>query len=107
MLFVLIACKSYSQSLYSLPEPSKAKYSAQDSIITDRNNKTINLYGAVEFAIDGLTVNADQVFFDQKNRRIIAKGLNGFTFNQKIEVLNSFKNRTLTYTIGNDTVFIE
>lgn len=107
VLFVLMAFKSYSQSFYSLPEPSKAKYSAQDSIVTDQINQTVSLYGSVEFAIDGLTVNADQVFFDQKNHRIIAKGLNGFTFDQKIEVSNSFKKRTLKYTVGNDTVFIE
>lgn len=107
MMFVLIACKSYSQSLNSLPEPSKAKYSARDSVVSDQKNQTVSLYGGVEFAIDGLTVNADQVFFDKKNHRILAKGLNGFTFDQKINVSNSFQKRTLKYTVGNDTVFIE
>ncbi len=107
VLFVLMAFKSYSQSLYLLPEPSKAKYSAQDSIVTDQINQTVSLYGSVEFAIDGQTVNADQVFFDQKNHQVLAKGLSGFTFDKKVNVSKGSKNKTLRYTIGNDTVFIE
>ncbi len=107
MMFVLIACKSYSQDLYSISEQPKAKYSAKDSIITDQLNQSINLYGKVEFEINGLTVKADQVFYDQKNHQVLAKGLSSYTFNKKVNVSNTPKNKTLKYTVGNDTVFIE
>ena len=107
VVFVLMACKSYSQNLYSIPEQPKAKYSAKDSIITDQLNQSINLYGKVEFEINGLTVKADQVFYDQKNHQVLAKGLSNYTFDKKVNVSNTSKNKTLKYTIGNDTVFIE
>lgn len=107
VLLVLIAFKSYSQKLYSLPEPPKAKYSTQDSIVTDQINQSINLYGKVEFEINGLNVKADQVFYDQKNHQILAKGLSGFTFDKKVNVSKGSKNKNLKYTVGNDTVFIE
>jgi hypothetical protein len=64
VLFVLISFKGYSQSLYSLPEQPKAKYSAQDSITTDEANQQINLYGKAEFEVSGLKVKADRVFYD-------------------------------------------
>jgi lipopolysaccharide export system protein LptA len=107
VLFVLIAFNSYSQSLYKLPEQARARCSAADSIITNQLNKTVNLYGKVEFEIDGLNVKADQVFFDEKNHHVFAKGLSAFTFDKKVTVSKASKNKTLTYTVGNDTVFIE
>ncbi|MEX8548247.1 MAG: hypothetical protein V5804_11655 [Mucilaginibacter sp.] len=107
VLFVLMAFKSYSQSLYKLPEQPKAKYSAQDSIVADQINQSINLYGKVEFEINGLNVKADQVFYDQKNHQVLAKGLNSYTFDKKVSVVKGSKNRTLKYTVGGDTVFIE
>lgn len=107
VLFVLMACKSYSQSLYPIQGQLKARYSAQDSIVTNQINQSINLYGKVEFEINGLSVKADQVFFDQKNHQLLVKGLNSYTFDKKVNVSNGFKKRILKYTIGSDTVFIE
>lgn len=107
VLLVLIAFKSHSQSSYWLPEQPKVKYSAADSIITDQLHQSLNLYGQVKFEVNGLNVKADQVFYDEKNHQLFAKGLNGFTFDKKVNVSKKTKNKTLRYTIGNDTVFIE
>lgn len=107
VLFVLISFRSYSQSLYSLPEQPKAKYSAKDSVVINKVNQQLNLYGKAEFELNGLKIKADQVFYDQKNHQVFAKGLNSYTFDKKVNVSNSSKNKTLRYTIGNDTVFIE
>lgn len=106
-LFILMAFKSYSQNAYQLPEQPKVKYSAKDSIITNQLNQSISLYGKVKFEVNGLIVSADQVFFDKKNQQVLAKGLSSYTFDKNVNISKSSKNKSLKYTIGNDTVFIE
>ena len=66
VLFVLMACKSYSQNLASISEQPRPKYSAKDSVVSDQINQTIKLYGKVEFEVNGLDVKADEVFFGSK-----------------------------------------
>jgi len=107
LLFVLIACKGYAQDTDPNPTKSDVKYSAQDSIVTNAKSQTVQLFGKAKISSAGFEVNANEIIFDKKNNQITAKGLDKYSFDKKLIVSNSTKNRILKYKIGSDTVFIE
>jgi hypothetical protein len=54
---------------------SKVIYSAEDSIITDRDNNIVKMYGKARVKYEDMELDADYIQYDQKNNTLFAKGL--------------------------------
>jgi len=54
---------------------SEVIYSAEDSIITDRETNIVKMYGKARVKYEDMELDADYVQYDQKNNTLFAKGL--------------------------------
>ncbi|RYX82073.1 hypothetical protein EON73_04480 [bacterium] len=105
--FVLIFTKRFSQRKTVFKIPDNLKYSAEDSVITDASSGTLKLYGNAKLQFKNVNIKADKVFFDQKNKQIIATGLQAYSFPFKLKTSLLNRKKILKYTLDIDTVFID
>ena len=54
---------------------SEIIYSAEDSIISDRENNIVKMYGKARVKYQDMELDADYIQYDQKNNTLFAKGL--------------------------------
>ncbi|HEY1008571.1 MAG TPA: putative LPS assembly protein LptD [Daejeonella sp.] len=54
---------------------SEVTYSAEDSIISDRVNNIVKMYGRARVKYQDMELDADYIQYDQKNNTLFAKGL--------------------------------
>ncbi|MEO5912566.1 MAG: OstA-like protein [Pelobium sp.] len=108
-LLIGVTFQSFSQTKASYAKAlDKIKQIvASDSVVNDKKSKSMILYGNVVFETSKLKLKSDRVFFDQKTNKIIAFGCQSFSFTDTVVTVNNFKHKILTYTIGDDTVYLE
>ncbi|QSS97836.1 hypothetical protein [Psychroflexus sp. ALD_RP9] len=107
MLFLLINFVSLAQNEIEETTLVEPNFSSESVTINDSSDIMI-FKGKVSFKSDLMNLTrAEKIVYNKKTNRLVAYGVNEFTFDGKVQISRNNKNKILKYTIGERTAYVE
>lgn len=107
ILILLINLVSFAQNEIEETTLIEPNFLSESVIINDGSDIMI-FKGNVSFKSDVMDLSrAKKIVYNKTTKRLVAYGVNEFTFDGKIQVSSNGENEILKYTIGERTAYVE